>query len=263
MDAPRQLCSSFQPLVSVILTTRDRPTFFLMAMSCYRGFSYPNRELIVVDDGMEHPIDPTPVESAGGRVVRVEPGTPIGEKLNRGIAVARGSWCQKMDDDDWYGPEFLTGVLSSVASRRAEVCRPSLAFVMPFLFFDLGRWEVRRSPVNNLPGATLFFAREDWKNRPFRPISQDEDFWFVIDQTGAGSAVIPARDPQTVRSFLAVRHRALREDRGHTWTHQADGSHLEDYLQQDRPIFETPEQILPSEDLAFYQQIREGRAASR
>src|SRR4051812_30983755 len=115
------------PLVSAVLTTRDRPRFLSQALKCFRHSLYPNRELIVVDDGEVYPVDKTAVETEGGRLIRVAPGTSIGEKLNRGLEFARGQWCQKMDDDDWYGPSYLSLMMQAMAAHRETVCRPAVA----------------------------------------------------------------------------------------------------------------------------------------
>jgi glycosyltransferase involved in cell wall biosynthesis len=241
------------PAVSVVLTTRNRPRFLSVALACYRHQTYPRRELIVVDDGDEFPVDEAAVDAAGGRLVRVEPGTPLGTKLNRGVEAARGPLCQKMDDDDWYAPRFLETMVAAFLADRREVCRPSIAFLMPFLFFDVARWEVRRSIAVNAPGATLLFAREEWEARPFRPVRYDEDVWFLLDQLRLGAAALPVRAPEL---FLAVRHQGVGRDRGHTWTHQGDGEQLEAYLAR-RPLREGgPEALLPDWALAFYRELR-------
>jgi glycosyltransferase involved in cell wall biosynthesis len=245
----------FRPLISVVLTTRERPRFLSVALACYRHQTYPSRELIVVDDGEAYRADAREVEAAGGRLIRMPAGTALGTKLNRGIEEARGAWCQKMDDDDWYGPGFLEAMVSALAEARTQICRPAVAFVMPFLFFDLSRWEIRRSIVNNLPGATLLFEREDWEHRPFRPLSQDEDFWFLRDQTCSGAIALPVRSPGSLHSFLAVRHRGILRDRGHTWVRESDGRPLEEYLRE-RPLYQSPEDLLPDWAIRFYQELR-------
>jgi glycosyltransferase involved in cell wall biosynthesis len=219
------------PLVSVILTTRDRPRLLPIALACYRQQTYPQRELIVVDDG-DCPADPDAIADAGGRVVRVASGMPTGLKLNRGVEEARGTFCQKMDDDDWYGPSFLATMMGTVQASRADVCRPTLAFLMPFLIFDLARWEVRRSLDSNIPGATLLFERESWKLRPFRALRQNEDVWFYLDSVRHGSMTLPVNAPET---FLAIRHHGAGQGRGHTWTHYWTGATIEEHL-QDRPL---------------------------
>jgi glycosyltransferase involved in cell wall biosynthesis len=240
------------PHVSVILTTSDRPRFLQTALACYRHQTYANRELIVVDDGERFPADSVSVAGAGGRLVRLPPDTILGEKLNSGAEAARGAWCQKMDDDDWYAPEFLTTMVSALREEQREVCRPAIAFVSPFLFFEVSRWQIRRSILRNAPGATLLFAREDWAIKPFRRLPQDEDVWFFHDQTANGARPV-AVGPAEI--FLAVRHRGSLGDRGHTWTHQGDGRTLEDYLTE-RPLYKRPEDLLPAWAVQFYRGVQ-------
>ncbi|GEM_PF-1081386 len=247
------------PLVSVVLTTRDRPRLFPIALACYQHQTYPRRELIVVDDGADSPVDECVVTAVGGRLIRVEPGTPLGTKLNWGAAAARGVLCQKMDDDDWYAPCFLETMVSALLASWRRVCVPTLTFLMPFLFFDLARWEVRRSAAANAPGATLLFARDDWQERGFRAVRRDEDVWFVQDQTRAGVKLLPVRAPEL---FLAVRHRGSTRDRGHTWTHQGNGQILEEYMAE-RPLHEGgPEELLPDWALEPYRELRRDLAAT-
>jgi hypothetical protein len=207
----------------------------------------------VVDDGQDFPADGASIKALGGRLIRVEPATPLGTKLNRGLSEAHGFLCQKMDDDDWYAPGFLETMVSALRASQVEVCRPTLGFLMPFLFFDVARWEVRQSVDNNAPGATLMFAREDWEERPFRALPRDEDVWFMLDQLSAGSVVLPVRAPDI---YLAVRHRGTGSDRGHTWTHQWNGDTLESYLLERQLYAPGPEALLPEWALEIYRSIR-------
>src|SRR5262245_36826549 len=110
------------PLVSVVLATRERPRFLALALACYQHQTYQPRELIVVDDGDEFPADARAVKAVGGRLIRLPPGTPLGVKLNEGIQLARGVLCQKMDDDDWYGPTFLETLVTAFLARQRTVC---------------------------------------------------------------------------------------------------------------------------------------------
>src|SRR5205823_5838077 len=121
------MAGSAGPPVSVILTTRDRPRLFPLALACYQHQTYSRRELIVVDDGVTYPVEAQAVTAVGGRLIRVDPGTPLGTKLNRGVRDARGPLCQKMDDDDWYAPSFLEAMLSGLLNSWRTVCRPTLA----------------------------------------------------------------------------------------------------------------------------------------
>ncbi len=246
---PHQRWTENPPLVSMILTTRDRPRFMEMALACFEHQDYPNRELIVVDDGDQHPVDESAVARLGGAVIRTEPGTPLGSKLNLGCDAARGMLCQKMDDDDWYGPGFESTMVQALLSRWGDACSPALAVLTPFRFFDLARWEVRQTPVGNVPGATLLFPRQDWRDHPFRPLPGDEDVWFFLDQIEHGSTAVrvPATD-----HYMAVRHRGLGTDRGHTWVNQWTGQALEEDLLELDIVPGGPDAHLPEWALEFY-----------
>ena len=242
------------PLVSAIVATRDRPGLLEIALRCYDRQTYPNRELIVVDDGDAAPADRAAIEAVGGRLMTTAPGTPLGTKLNLGAQAANGFFCQKMDDDDWYAPTFMETMVQSAFASWTIVRRPTIGVLMGFLFFDVARWEVRHSTPENAPGATLFFEREVWEEHPFRGVPRDEDVWFYMDQVRHGSTCITVDAPET---FLAVRHSGGQRDRGHTWTRQLDGSRLETYL-LDLPLHAGgPESLLPDWELARYGALRD------
>jgi hypothetical protein len=252
--SPEPRSATPAPLVSVILTTRDRPRFLSLALRFYSEQTYAARELIVVDDGEQFPVDAAAVEAVGGRLVRMPPATPLGTKLNAGVEKARGRWCQKMDDDDCYSPRFLEKMMSAVAETQNVVCCPVIAFLTPFLFFDVARWELRQSEQNNAPGATLLFTRQGWEERSFRPLFRDEDVWFLMDQLRCGAKVVLVRD---IEAFTAVRHRDVTSDRGHAWTHQHDGRTLEQSL-NDRELYKRkPEEFLPDFATKVYRELHE------
>jgi glycosyltransferase involved in cell wall biosynthesis len=208
--------------------------------------------LVVVDDGQRHPVDEVVVASAGGRLIRLNTVTPLGTKLNLGLSAGRGPLCLKMDDDDWYASRFLENMVNAVMARSVRICRPTIAFLAPFFFFDVASWEVHRADARSIPGSTLLFTREDWKERPFRALSSNEDMWFLEDQLKLGISPLPVRDPEL---FLAVRHSGSRRDRGHSWTHQWYGEALETYLPR-RPTYRTPEALLPAWAIAAYRELQ-------
>lgn len=234
----------------MILTTRDRPRFMEMALACYRHQDYPNRELVIVDDGDQFPVDEQLARQIGATLIRAEPGTPLGAKLNLGCDAAKGFLCQKMDDDDWYGPHFETTMVQALLSRWVESCRSVVGIVTPFRFFNLLRWELRQTPTGNVPGATLIFPRQDWRDFPFRPLPGDEDVWFFLDQIDHGT--IPVRVAAT-NHYLAIRHRGIDIDRGHTWINQWTGQALEDDLLDLELVSGGPESVLPQWAVDFYQ----------
>jgi Glycosyl transferase family 2 len=240
-----------EPLVSVILTTRDRPRLLAVALECYRQQTYRQRELLVLDDGTICPADAAAIRAVGGRVMRVDPDTPIGTKINIGAREAHGLLCQKLDDDDWYSPRFLERMVWLLMAGSTNLKYPTIVFPGPFLFFDIARWEVRRSFENELSGHVLF-PLDVWERCPFRPISHLEKEAFALDQRAAGTSL---RALAATELLLAVRHRGSSE-RAHTWTHQPDGREVEEKL-LDHPLAGiTPESFLPAWALSAYRELR-------
>ncbi len=241
-----------KPLVSVILTTRDRPRLLRIALACYRHQTYEPRELIVVDDGELHPADEDEIRAAGGMLIRLNTVTPLGAKLNVGAGAGRGRLCAKMDDDDWYGPAYLATMVDAILRRSSTVCRPLIAFVSQFLFFDIASWTVRDTTSGSVPGATLVFAREDWEERPFRHIAHHEDMWFLRDQLASGVSILPVTTPDL---FMAVRHRAGVGERGHTWTQQWQGQDIDSYV-LGHDSYRSPEELLPDWAITAYRGLQ-------
>ena len=249
-----------RPLVSVVLTTRDRPRFVPLALEMFRRQTYAPRELVVVDDGERYPIPAEAVERVGGRLIRLDEPTALGTKLNLGCEAARGTVCVKMDDDDWYAPRYVETMLAGLELPSTRVCRPTMAFLTPFRFFDVWSWLIRRSDAGNVPGATLVFLRENWAEAPFRRLSCNEDMWFCHDQQSLGVVPRPVIVPDV---YLAVRHAHSSLDRGHAWRRQWHGEELDSYLLR-RPVEKTPESLLPRWALTAYRALRaELRAGER
>jgi peroxiredoxin len=247
------------PLVSVIMTTRDRPGFLSIALECYRRQTYRWCELIVVDDGTAFPAEESEISALGGRVIRVPRGTPLGAKLNRGVGEARGSLCQKWDDDDWYAPEFLEALVTTYLRHNATVCRPTIAFQIRSLWFDLARWRMVGWHNEDVSGGTLLFARADWKESPFRELQNGEDLWFLIDQVMVGASLAPIH----AEHYIYVRHDSLGNDRTHSWTRWTNGRQVDAILERRRAEFRHPAEIFPDWALSAYANLLRKRGTGQ
>jgi glycosyltransferase involved in cell wall biosynthesis len=243
------------PLVSVILATRDRPRLLPLALECYSEQTYPNRELIVVDDGAIAPADSRLVAEAGGRLFRLDPNLfiPIGTKLNYGVQEARGTLCQKMDDDDWYAPHFLEAMVSALIDCGYGLRPRTLACLSPWLVFDLGEWTLRRTPDGVFSGATLIFARQDWKVHPFRDIPGNEDYQFLWDQAAYGVGAVYV---QGIEAYVTIRHDGAQGQRGHMWHRGYRGLPLQEEMQAWPVHHRPPESFLPERALKLYRELR-------
>ena len=98
------------PLVSCVMPTFNRRSFIPLALTCFRSQTYPNKELVVVDDGSDSVGDLL----SGLRdvhYVRVPRRMTIGAKRNLGCREGRGEIIAQWDDDDWYAPNRWRGKL--------------------------------------------------------------------------------------------------------------------------------------------------------
>jgi glycosyltransferase involved in cell wall biosynthesis len=245
------------PLVSVIMASRDRPTFLPVAMRCYAEQTWPNRELIVVDSGATHPVDEALVASVGGRVLRVTPGTPLGEKLNIGIRDASGIFIQKMDDDDYYAPTAIDRLVDALGGPDLAFTPRMIAGVSPYSILLLADWDMRLAPGSNIPGATLCFPRALWEEHPFPAVSANEDAGFVVGLRNRGVTLRAVNDSSLL---VAIRHTGLTGDRAHTWVR--NGSRKDSAVDPDAHIkawrkhAKRPEEFLPPWTVDFYQALR-------
>jgi glycosyltransferase involved in cell wall biosynthesis len=92
------------------MVTADRPQLCKRAVLCYNHQQYPNKELVVVDDG-ETDLEPilADVPSEELRYVRLSrnPSNVLGKLRNIALDNASGEYVAQWDDDDWYHPERL------------------------------------------------------------------------------------------------------------------------------------------------------------
>jgi len=117
--------SSASPLVSVILTTRNRAGLLARAVASVQAQSEQNLELIVVDDASEDGtasyLEKLTVQYPRTRVLRNPLPLGGGGARNAGIAISRGRWVAFLDDDDEWLPEKLQAQLRVLATAADAV----------------------------------------------------------------------------------------------------------------------------------------------
>jgi O-antigen biosynthesis protein len=227
-----------EPLVSCILVTRDRPAFFRQAVKCFAGQRYRRRELIVVDDG-ESPVEKLCRSVPGAKYIRLGQRTPTGSKLNIGIEAATGRILQKLDDDDYYGPAFV-----STASRHLRDARDPHTLVAWCCFVVLiaGDRQLYFSGHGWHSGGTLCFHRQLWERQPFRDTYASSDSWFIRDNQPAIKRVCAGDQ------YLVVRHGR------NTWRRIKGADSVEGYFQR-RPLARTVDTIVDARSVPFYRAL--------
>lgn len=106
------------PKVSCLMVTANRRRFCRRSVRCYNRQTYPNRELIVVDDG-EQDLTPVLEEVPEEELTHVQLPSDkdhvLGQLRNVALNVASGELRAQWDDDDWYHPKRI--------KRQVEVMR--------------------------------------------------------------------------------------------------------------------------------------------
>jgi glycosyltransferase involved in cell wall biosynthesis len=237
-------------LVSCIMPTRNRYEWVMQSVEYFRRQDYPDRELIIIDDGKVDRGD----ELRGDpriRYVHLTRQLSIGSKRNRACELARGTVIVHWDDDDWYAAGRLSAQVAPLISGQADIT----ALADP-CFFQLDRWEFwtcttelyRRLFVRNVHGGTLAFRRhvfDQLARYPDASLAEDAAFLNAAVARGARLHSIPSDG-----LFVYLRHG------GNAWSFSC-GQYLD---ARGWSRVSEPQVLLP--DRAFYA-ARSSAAAAR
>jgi len=214
------------------MATRNRPSFLKRALRGFLRQTYPNRELIVVDDS-DRSMAPLCRDLPGVRYIRLTQPSRTGTKLNLGIEAARGDLLQKLDDDDWYGPTFLASSVEHFPRRGAA---STLVTRCCFLVLLRGAGVLRHSGHGWNPGSAFCFHRSLWKRAHFRDTSYSVDSFLLRDL-----------EPRIVRICRVEEHIVVRHGRN-TWTRMTTGD-ANDYFRRCAAYPKPLDQLVAPEDL--------------
>lgn len=183
-----------EPIVSVVIPTRNRPTSLGRAVQSVLDQTYGNLEVIVVDDASDPPVGPMLAEFGDSRILYMRGSERKGASASRnaGIETAKGQFVSFLDDDDRY---YKTKIAEQM--QVFERCSRSIGLVYcGYIFLDEGdrviwKTEPRKSKWdylyhNEYIGISPLVRREcfddfglfDEEMTHF----EDLDMWFRISQ---------------------------------------------------------------------------------
>ncbi|MFC7021040.1 MULTISPECIES: glycosyltransferase family 2 protein [Haloarcula] len=114
------------PLVSVVIPTYGRPEFLIDAVQSVVDQTYPEVELVVVDDHSPDPVEPSLAdipfdELARAEVVRHEENRGGNAARRTGIERSSGEFVAFLDDDDHWDPTLVERVVSVFQAAGPDV----------------------------------------------------------------------------------------------------------------------------------------------
>lgn len=114
---------SLNPLVSVIIRTKDRPQLLSAALKSVRSQTYPNVEIVLVNDGGMDVKELS--ESIAGEMPLSYIPHPVNRgraaAANSGLSAARGKYLNFLDDDDIFYPHHILTLATFLEEYRGAV----------------------------------------------------------------------------------------------------------------------------------------------
>jgi glycosyltransferase involved in cell wall biosynthesis len=108
-------------LISCLCPTRDRRPYIPLAIRAFQNQTYPNRELLILDDGDDPVLDLIPNDPRIVYTRGAQPPRTLGAKLNALALTAHGQICCNWDDDDWSSPDRLAHQYQTLIRSQKQV----------------------------------------------------------------------------------------------------------------------------------------------
>ncbi|KQW48575.1 hypothetical protein ASC77_07460 [Nocardioides sp. Root1257] len=196
------------PTCSVLLVTRrpERLEFAVRQVARQRI----DLELVVVGHGFEPDAGLVHAQVPGAVVLSADAGELYGDALNRAAGAASGDLLAKMDDDDWYGPDFLGDLQLARHYSGADIVGTPAEFVyLEEVDRTVQRTERSELTGGFVAGGTMLFSRDLLASvGGFRPVVRSVDLQLLAGARAAGG--------QVYRSH-GLGYVLRRTASGHTW----------------------------------------------
>jgi len=194
------------PLVSCIMPTFNRRPFVSLAVACFQHQSYPNKELVVVDDGSD-PVEDLVQGDAQLRYIRLSRRHSIGAKRNLACGQARGAFIAHWDDDDWYSPARLSAQLDPLLAETHDLTGLVNSYLLQMpdgRFWTTNEALHRRMFVGDMHGGTVVYRRSLWLNGIRYPeVDLAEDAMFIRRAAETRKRMLRLSNPGL---FIYLRH---------------------------------------------------------
>ena len=187
-------------LVSCIMPTFNRESFIPVALKCYLSQDWPDKELVVVDDG---------IRKVGELVKQLVPEAvyiylaekqTIGTKRNLACEAARGEVICHFDDDDWSAP----GRIRDQVTRLLESGKQMTGYHSITYWNGTKVYQYVSPLPQYLVGTTMCYQKRFWETHRFPPKNYAEDNAMVYQARAENQLIaVDARQMMVVRSHAS------------------------------------------------------------
>lgn len=170
---------SMQPLVTVVIPTKDRPELLKHALSSIMAQDYPTWEAIVVNDGGAS--IKNMVESLDPRIRCLELRESFRQVVAKNLAlrISKGEIVCYLDDDDMYFPCHLSTVVDALKNSGTPFVYTDAEYVLEEL-----HGEDRVEKGRSRPYANIEYSKERLHVENFIPINTWGHRWNCLQKAG-------------------------------------------------------------------------------
>ena len=165
-------------MVTCIMPTANRRPFVNQAIRYFLAQDYPEKELVIVDDGTDSVVD-LASDRDGVRYFKLDKTLPVGAKRNFAVEQGTGEIIVHWDDDDWSATWRLRYQVEQLLASQADIS--GLDRIYFFASETQRAWEYSSAPGDRrwVYGASLAYTRGFWEKTRFPDLNVGEDSHFV------------------------------------------------------------------------------------
>lgn len=186
--------------VSVIMPCYNDGAYIEEAVASIKAQTYPNIELVIIDDGSDEPETKAILENlkgSGAVMIYTNHLRPAGAR-NAGIEAATGEYILPLDSDDLIGPSYIekaVQIMDSDENIGVVYCHAEL-FGEQSGPWELPEYSLEKMLLDNIVFVTAMFRRDDWQRvGGYRTTMEfgmeDYDFWLSILELGRDIYQLP------------------------------------------------------------------------
>lgn len=196
-----------------IITCTNREEFIENVFNNYEQQTWQDKELIIVLNKDSMNIDKW-IEKAKNYpnvfVYQLHEKATLGDCLNYGVFRASGEIIAKFDDDDYYGPNYLSNAMAAFQNKDVMVAGKGSYYI----YFKNKKALVFVSNTENsfadtVAGASLIFRKQVFYYVRFEKVNRAEDYFFIDECKKAGINIYSLDR----HDFAVIRHNT----ENHTW----------------------------------------------
>ncbi|PGT87731.1 MULTISPECIES: glycosyltransferase [Bacillaceae] len=191
-----------------IITCTIRDQFMDNVFTNYEQQQWNEKELIIIlnkDDLVLSKWQKEAEKYPNVRVFQLHEGATLGDCLNFGILKANYDYIAKFDDDDYYGPNYLSNSMRVFENDEIFILGKSSYYVY---FTNKKALMLIQNKENSyddtVSGATLIFRKEVYNKVQFQKRTRAEDYFFIEDckKNGYFKSVLPNYNEPPIKSNI-------------------------------------------------------------